>query len=127
MASQTQGIQQLLAAEKRAADKVAEARKKKQRRLKQAKEQAQEEIEKYRQDRERQFKEFEAKYMGSKDVVAARIDSDTKTQLEQMERQQRQNRPQVIDELLKYVYDLKPMLHKNYALQLREQKLYGSK
>jgi V-type H+-transporting ATPase subunit G len=29
MASQTQGIQQLLAAEKRAADKVAEARKRK--------------------------------------------------------------------------------------------------
>lgn len=33
----------------------------KQRRLKQAKEEAQEEIEKYRQERERQFKEFEAK------------------------------------------------------------------
>lgn len=33
----------------------------KQRRLKQAKEEAQEEIERYRQERERQFKEFEAK------------------------------------------------------------------
>ncbi|XP_015683110.1 V-type proton ATPase subunit G 2 isoform X2 [Protobothrops mucrosquamatus] len=38
MASQTQGIQQLLQAEKRAAEKVAEARKRKARRLKQAKE-----------------------------------------------------------------------------------------
>ena len=38
MASQTQGIQQLLSAEKRAAEKVAEARKRKNRRLKQAKE-----------------------------------------------------------------------------------------
>ncbi|XP_061478109.1 V-type proton ATPase subunit G 2 isoform X3 [Rhineura floridana] len=36
MASQTQGIQQLLQAEKRAAEKVAEARKRKARRLKQA-------------------------------------------------------------------------------------------
>jgi len=35
MASQTQGIQQLLAAEKRAAEKTAEARKRKNRRLKQ--------------------------------------------------------------------------------------------
>lgn len=84
MASQTQGIQQLLAAEKRAAEKVSEARKRnkifsnsndmmtklilihfpiigKQKRLKQAKEEAQEEIERYRQERERQFKEFEAK------------------------------------------------------------------
>jgi Vacuolar (H+)-ATPase G subunit len=33
----------------------------KARRLKQAKEEAQDEIEKYRQERERQFKEFEAK------------------------------------------------------------------
>lgn len=33
----------------------------KQRRLKQAKEEAQEEIEKYRAERDRQFKEFEAK------------------------------------------------------------------
>nr|XP_033772868.1 V-type proton ATPase subunit G 2 isoform X3 [Geotrypetes seraphini] len=35
MASQSQGIQQLLQAEKRAAEKVAEARKRKARRLKQ--------------------------------------------------------------------------------------------
>ncbi|XP_030624561.1 V-type proton ATPase subunit G 1 isoform X2 [Chanos chanos] len=35
MASQSQGIQQLLQAEKRAAEKVAEARKRKNRRLKQ--------------------------------------------------------------------------------------------
>ena len=45
MASQTQGIQQLLVAEKRAAEKVSEARKRKNRRLKQAKEEAQAEIE----------------------------------------------------------------------------------
>ena len=91
MASQTQGIQQLLAAEKRAAEKVAEARKRKwnnlviwlfssnfdsvillliislcnvsgkARRLKQAKEEAQAEIEVYRAEREKQFKDFESK------------------------------------------------------------------
>lgn len=33
----------------------------KAKRLKQAKEEAQDEVEKYRQERERQFKEFEAK------------------------------------------------------------------
>ncbi|MBN3272414.1 VATG1 ATPase, partial [Polyodon spathula] len=56
MASQSQGIQQLLQAEKRAADKVAEARKRKNRRLKQAKEEAQAEIEQYRLQREKEFK-----------------------------------------------------------------------
>ncbi len=49
MASQTAGIQQLLAAEKRAAEKVNEARKRKARRLKQAKEEAQQEVDRYRQ------------------------------------------------------------------------------
>ena len=56
MAAQTQGIQQLLAAEKRAAEKVSEARKRKNRRLKQAKEEAQAEIEKYKQEREKQVR-----------------------------------------------------------------------
>jgi hypothetical protein len=49
MAAQTQGIQQLLTAEKRAAEKVNEARKRKARRLKQAKDEAQAEIQKYRE------------------------------------------------------------------------------
>lgn len=121
MASQTQGIQQLLAAEKRAAEKVAEARKKKQRRLKQAKEEAQDEIEKYRQERDRQFKEFEAKHMGSKEGVAAKIDADTRVKIAEMNRMLTDNRQAVIDELLSLVYDLKPELHKNYALQLQEK------
>ncbi|KAJ8968477.1 hypothetical protein NQ317_003635 [Molorchus minor] len=84
MASQTQGIQQLLAAEKRAAEKVGEARKRKTKRLKQAKEEAQEEIEKYRKERERQFREFEAKHMGSKEDVAAKIEIDTKRRIDEM-------------------------------------------
>nr|XP_023020672.1 V-type proton ATPase subunit G-like [Leptinotarsa decemlineata] len=84
MASQTQGIQQLLAAEKRAAEKVSEARKRKARRLKQAKEEAQDEIEKYRKERERQFREFEAKHMGSREDVASKIEVDTKRRIEEM-------------------------------------------
>ncbi|KAG8311832.1 hypothetical protein J6590_035916 [Homalodisca vitripennis] len=58
----------------------------KARRLKQAKEEAQEEIEKYRQEREKQFKEFEAKHMGSREDVAARIEADTKVKIEEMNR-----------------------------------------
>ena len=49
MASQTAGIMQLLTAEKRAAEKINEARKRKNQRLKQAKQEAQAEVEKYRQ------------------------------------------------------------------------------
>lgn len=56
----------------------------KARRLKQAKEEAQEEIEKYRKERERLFREFEAKHMGSREDVASKIEVDTKRRIEEM-------------------------------------------
>ncbi|XP_054287018.1 V-type proton ATPase subunit G [Macrosteles quadrilineatus] len=114
MASQTQGIQQLLAAEKRAAEKVAEAKKRKARRLKQAKEEAQDEIEKYRQEREKQFKEFEAKHMGSREDVAARIEADTKVKINEMNKAVTLHQEAVIQQILELVYDIKPELHKNF-------------
>lgn len=58
----------------------------KARRLKQAKEEAQDEIEKYRKERERQFREFEAKHMGSREDVASKIEVDTKRRIEDMNR-----------------------------------------
>lgn len=119
MASQTQGIQQLLAAEKRAAEKVSEARKRKQKRLKQAKEEAQDEIEKYRQERERQFKEFESKHMGSREGVAAKIDVDTQQKIAEMTRAISVNKNLVIQDILQLVYDIKPEVHKNYLLKFQ--------
>ncbi|BES87804.1 Vacuolar ATP synthase subunit [Nesidiocoris tenuis] len=118
MASQTQGIQQLLAAEKRAAEKVAEAKKRKARRLKQAKEEAQEEIERYKQDRERQFKEFEAQHMGSREDVAARIDADTRQRIEEMTKAVNVNKEPVIAKILELVFDIRPEVHKNYRMNL---------
>ncbi|KAJ2940950.1 hypothetical protein O0L34_g10212 [Tuta absoluta] len=117
MASQTQGIQQLLAAEKRAAEKVADARKRKAKRLKQAKDEAQEEVEKYRQERERQFKEFEAKHMGTREGVAAKIDAETKIKIEEMNRLVKQQKNAVIQDILNLVYDIKPELHVNYRFK----------
>lgn len=95
MASQTQGIQQLLAAEKKAAEKVSEARKRKTRRIKQAREEAQAEIEKYRGERERQYKEFELKHLGSREDVVARIDKDTQLHFKQIEHDVANNKEQL--------------------------------
>ncbi|KAF4519792.1 hypothetical protein B566_EDAN009044 [Ephemera danica] len=114
MANQSQEIQQLLAAEKRAAEKVLDARKRKARRLKQAKEEAQDEIEKYRLEREKQFKEFEAKHMGSREDVAARIEADTKLKIEEMNRTVKTHKPVIIKQLLDLIYDIKPEVHKNF-------------
>lgn len=56
--------------------------------------------------------------MGSKESVAAKIDADTRVKIEEMNRSISSNCPVLIQELLDLVYDIKPDLHKNYALQL---------
>merc|ERR1712026_107665 len=78
------GIAQLLSAEKRAAEKVAEAKKRKNKRLKQAKEEAQEEIAKYKAEGERAFKESEASKGSGVTDVQAQIVKDTNTKISSM-------------------------------------------
>merc|ERR1712210_260436 len=114
MASQTQGIQQLLSAEKRAAEKVSEARKRKNRRLKQAKEEAQAEIEKYKREREQQFGEHEAKFVGSKDDVMKKINADTQTKTEQMNKSVDSEKQAVINNLIGFTCDIKSQVHVNF-------------
>ncbi|XP_044745421.1 V-type proton ATPase subunit G-like [Coccinella septempunctata] len=116
MASQTQGIQQLLVAEKRAAEKVSAARKRKLKRIKQAREEANHEINAYRQERERQFREFETKHLGSKGDIAQKIDKETDQRLEQMADDVANNRKKVVDELIGLVCDINPEIHQNFAL-----------
>lgn len=117
MASQSTGIQQLLAAEKRAAEKVAEARKRKARRLKQAKEEAQAEIEAYRQERERQYKEHEARIMGSKGDSEAKIDHNTRAEMEDINRNVASHTDQAMQKLLALVCNIKPEVHQNLRVQ----------
>ncbi|XP_069946415.1 V-type proton ATPase subunit G [Cherax quadricarinatus] len=113
MASQSQGVQQLLAAEKKAAEKVSEARKRKARRLKQAKDEAQAEIDKFKQERERQFKEYEAKHLGSQDDIALKIKNDTHEKISAMNKQVAANKDKVIERILQLVRDIRPELHIN--------------
>ncbi|XP_049509611.1 V-type proton ATPase subunit G 2 isoform X2 [Panthera uncia] len=80
MASQSQGIQQLLQAEKRAAEKVADARKRKARRLKQAKEEAQMEVEHYRREQEQEFQSKQQAAMGSQGNLSAEVEQATRRQ-----------------------------------------------
>ncbi|KAF2350661.1 Vacuolar (H+)-ATPase G subunit [Trinorchestia longiramus] len=116
MASQSQGVQQLLAAEKKAAEKVAEARKRKARRLKQAKDEAQQEIEKFRLEREQQYKQYEAKHLGSQDDVAARIKKETVVKKDLQNQMVANSKDQVIARVLAMVQDIKPELHQNVRL-----------
>ncbi|XP_017474069.1 PREDICTED: V-type proton ATPase subunit G-like [Rhagoletis zephyria] len=115
MTSQSTGIQQLLSAEKKAAEKVSEARKRKAKRLKQAKDEAVEEIEKYRAERERLLKEYEAKYMGSREGVALKIDADTRDKMEEIKTAVETRKDLLINDLLDLVYNIKSDVHRNFS------------
>lgn len=67
----------------------------KAKRIKQARDEAQAEIERYRQDGERQFREFEAKHMGCREDVAARIDKNTEIYMVQMAQEVANNKEKV--------------------------------
>ncbi|KAJ7988547.1 hypothetical protein DPEC_G00324700 [Dallia pectoralis] len=113
MASQSQGIQQLLQAEKRAAEKVAEARKRKNKRLKQAKEEAQAEIEQYRMQREKEFKTKEAAALGSHGNSAVEVDKETVGKMGSIQTSYQQNREGVLGNLLKMLYVVSCTVQKN--------------
>lgn len=52
--------------------------------------------------------------MGSREGVAAKIDADTRVQLADMDRALTTRKEPVIQELLQYVYNIVPEMHKNY-------------
>ncbi|XP_006860102.1 PREDICTED: V-type proton ATPase subunit G 1-like [Chrysochloris asiatica] len=116
MASQSQGIQQLLQAEKRAAEKVSEARKRKNRRLKQAKEEAQAEIEQYMQYSSWNVIAKEAAALGSHGSCSTEVEKETQEKMTVLQTYFRQNRDDVLDNLLTFVCDIRPEIHENYRI-----------
>ncbi|XP_027472883.1 V-type proton ATPase subunit G 1-like isoform X1 [Zalophus californianus] len=116
MASQSQGIQQLLQAEK-----VSEACKQKNRRLKQAKE-AQAEIEQYCLRREKEFKAKEAAALGSHGSCSTKVKKETQEKMTMLQAYFQQNRVEVLDNLLAFVCDIRPEIHENYRINGKGRK-----
>lgn len=101
MASQpSQEVQLLLAAEKRATEKVSEARKRKAQRLKRAKEEAAAEIEQFKAERQITFTQYERDHIGSKDDIAKQIDRETTEKLESMDKRVNSSRKAILDALI---------------------------
>lgn len=86
----------------------------KNQRLKEAKEEAGLEIEAYRKERENQFNEKRKKFDGSKDDFKLQMDRDKQDKLQQIEKDVRAHKEEVIDKLLGMVYDIKPEKHINF-------------
>ncbi|XP_072014478.1 V-type proton ATPase subunit G 2-like [Amphiura filiformis] len=116
MAAQTPGIQQLLQAEKKAAERVGESRKKKARRLKQAKEEAQDEIDKYKKERESIFTDTQQNYLGSKGDQVKEIEEQTRRKIGEIDSRVAQSKEKVLQQLFTIIFDIKPELHQNLRL-----------
>ncbi|XP_074121071.1 V-type proton ATPase subunit G 3 [Sminthopsis crassicaudata] len=114
MASQSQGIQQLLQAEKRAKDKLDEAKKRKGKRLKQAKEEAMAEINQFRMQKEKEFQEKQSLIMGSQSNLSIEIDEQTVGKIQNLIGNYNESLEIVMKQLLSMVCDLNPEIHKNY-------------
>ncbi|XP_019386231.1 PREDICTED: V-type proton ATPase subunit G 3 [Crocodylus porosus] len=114
MTSQSQGIQQLLQAEKRAKDKVEEAKKRKGKRLRQAKEEATAEIDHYRLHREKEFRHKQSNIMGSQGNLSTKIEDQTTEKIQAVTSNYHKEMESMMKKLLNMVYDIKPEIHLNY-------------
>ena len=57
--------------------------------------------------------------MGSREGVAAKIDADTVLKIEDMTRAIHSHKQLVIQDILGLVYDIKPEVHKNFLLKMK--------
>ncbi|NXF04898.1 VATG3 ATPase, partial [Smithornis capensis] len=114
MTSQSQGIQQLLQAEKRAKDKLEEAKKRKGKRLKQAKEEATAEIDHYRLQREKEFRSKQTNVMGSQGNLSAKIEEQTTETIRNLTSSYQRNMENMMKKLLSTICDIRPEIHPNF-------------
>lgn len=94
-----------MAAEKRASEKVAEARKRKAQLMKKAKEEAAADIESFKAERQLTFNKYETEHIGSKDDIAKQIELDTTKRLDNMHRCIGQNKPILLKNLMDTIVD----------------------
>ncbi|XP_009634486.1 V-type proton ATPase subunit G 3 [Egretta garzetta] len=114
MTSQSQGIQQLLQAEKRAKDKLEEAKKRKGREEKRTKPEAIAEIDHYRLQREKEFRNKQTNVMGSQGNLSAKIEEQTTETIRNLTGSYHKNTESVMKKLLSMICDINPEIHPNF-------------
>lgn len=107
-------VQQLLAAEKRATEKVSDARIRKAKLLKRAKEEAAAEIEEFKAEKQLAFNQYQVEHVGSTDNTAKKIERETVDGLASINDRFAKARHLVLDKLINTVIEsVKPRLHPN--------------
>ena len=60
---------------------------------------------------------FVIQHLGSRDDVAAKIDMDMQMKMDVINRCMATNKEQVIQQVMSYVYEIKPAIHKNIRIE----------
>lgn len=63
--------------------------------------------------------QFTFQHMGSREGVAAKIDADTTQKIEKMNIDIQSNKNPIIQDVLRLCYDIKPEVHKNFLLRMK--------
>ncbi|KAK9722473.1 hypothetical protein K7432_002662 [Basidiobolus ranarum] len=112
-ASNSQGIQTLLEAEKEASRIVQQAKQYRVQRLKEARSEAAKEIEVLKAEKAQEFKTMEQEHLGSSDQGSQAILNETEEQKRLVEVAFNENKEKVLAKLLETVTNVKPKIHVN--------------
>lgn len=56
-------------------------------------------------------------HLGSRDDVAAKIEADMHSKMQSINQCMAANKEQVIQQMIKYIYEIKPAIHKNIRVE----------
>eukprot|EP00729_Bicosta_minor_P001358 gene1358-21700_t len=115
MSGSTEGIKQLLKAEKQAADVVKAARNRRTMRMKQAKVEADEEIKVFRAQLEKEVSDMASATSSAGSSEVAAIQEDADKQIADINVSVTKNTDDVIKTLLGLVMEVTPVVHRNYT------------
>ncbi|KAH8149584.1 uncharacterized protein LAJ45_06213 [Morchella importuna] len=115
-AQNSAGIQTLLDAEREAQKIVQKARTYRTQKVKDARSEAQKEIDEYKKQKEAEFAKFESEHTGVNARAEEEATKEVEEKLKEIEAAKGEKGPQVIEELLKAVTDIKPEPHRNAAV-----------
>ncbi|KAF9961584.1 H(+)-transporting V1 sector ATPase subunit G [Modicella reniformis] len=112
-ASNSEGIQKLLEAEKDASKIVQKARTYRVQRLKDARTEAAKDIDELKAAKNKEFEAFEQQHAGSSDQTSQRVEAETTQKRAEIEDAFAKNREAVLQKLLETVYTVEPKIHRN--------------
>merc|ERR1712141_295129 len=115
MAESRPEIKKILDAEKEASNIILAARKRKIMRLQQAKDQAKQEIERRKQDIEKNLHEISTEYDDNLSAERRMIEERNDKELARIEQRVSEKKDEVVEMLLKGVWNVEPSMHKNYV------------